>query len=59
MSKLRGWALVGLGLMALLAGCSGDEDEPAKRVLVFCSSLLKNGWMISPKTLAIRQIHAP
>ena len=30
-----------------------------KRVLVFCSSLLKNGWMISPKTLAIRQIHAP
>ena len=35
MSKLRGWALVGLGLMALLAGCSGDEDDPAKRVLVF------------------------
>ena len=30
-----------------------------KRVLVFCSSLLKNGWMISPNTLAIRQIHAP
>ena len=28
-------------------------------VLVFCNSLLKNGWMMSPSKLAIKHIHAP